>query len=279
MYRRSFFGMSAAAFVLANYACATCGGGRDKASPWMARGATPSEVRKHQALGSCVIAPDGSFFLYEWSRPYNWPRRTADLPESLCVRNQTLLFRVSTPDKWPWFRVPTSTELIPPQPGATYYLGSLSPDSRCVAIYEFDWDRRQARAGVVETASATPPKTVWFQRSPDLTQLTRPSEWTSNETLIFPTKQGSRDLVQANAITGETKLCQDCSFSVDRKNPVLSSQSSDATNGHELPKKSKLMGRSANEALAVYSIDTPDCLALLFTKSGRTVTLFENDRH
>jgi hypothetical protein len=52
-------------------------------------GASYSDIRKNQYIGSVVSAPNGRFFLYEWSRPYTWQPPAGDLPAEVHLRLHT----------------------------------------------------------------------------------------------------------------------------------------------------------------------------------------------
>ena len=46
----------------------------------------------------------------------------------------------------------------------------------------------------------------------------------------------------------------------------------------DIPKNAQPLARSENGEIAIYTIDTPDVLTLMFSKGGSLQTLFENGR-
>src|SRR5690606_13399334 len=137
------------------------------------RGAVYEEIHAYQALGRTAIAPDGSFFLYEWSRPYDWAPDYKGLPKAVAARTQTFLYKVATSTA-SGVGSHGSEYLFYPAAGATYYLGTLSPDARYLSFYELDWDDKRIRAAVVLTNDGVSPKITWFDPVPDAARLDQP---------------------------------------------------------------------------------------------------------
>jgi hypothetical protein len=249
------------------------------------RAATYDEVRRHQALGRFVVAPDGSFFLYEWSRPYDWVPNLSDMAPVVRARMQTFLYRVTTPQEWRTYQPPVSTDLFPPAPGATYFLGNLSPGGKWASFYELDWDDGKIRAGVVETTQVVPPKITWLELPPDEGRLDQPAVWVSDAELVYPLKSELAKLARAQAMTGKAEVCRDCDPRLLARPATDALAGTPATVREEnanavsaIPAGSKQITQSMDRSLVVYMVDTPEVLKLLFTKNGRLVTLFENYR-
>jgi|ADGO01.1.fsa_nt_gi hypothetical protein len=118
---------------------------------------TYADMHSGQALGRIIVAPDGMFFLYEWGKPYfGWVPDTDWMAPNAARRLETFLYKVDfTPhyeyDVGRWKR--TSEYLFYPNPGGTYWLGDLSPDSKKVAVYELDHDDDHVRAGVYTSST------------------------------------------------------------------------------------------------------------------------------
>jgi len=163
------------------------------------RPARYDDIRIHQSLGRVLVASNGGLVVYEWSRPYTWMPDASSVPRAVGERKQTFLYRVSIPRRWTGWpdlwrqtRPRESQDLFPPSPGATYYLGSISPDGRQVSFYELDWDDGAARAGVVLVVDPLPPedavpqKITWFDVPPDVARLDEPPVWVSNDEVVYP---------------------------------------------------------------------------------------------
>src|SRR4051794_7369240 len=58
--------------------------------------ASHNEILQYQATGRFISAPDGAYFIYEWSRPYSWARDVTHAPVSVFERNQTFVYKVAT---------------------------------------------------------------------------------------------------------------------------------------------------------------------------------------
>ena len=144
--------------------------GKSKSEP---KAPTYEEIRAQQSLGQVIAAPTGSFFLYEWMRPYNWVRDTGSLPSAAAERMQTWLYKVDV-DITPT----TSQYLFHPGSGSSYWLGGLSPDNSRVAFYELDNDYNTIKAGVWDMAHS---KLTWLDAAPDAARLDQRVTWLSNE--------------------------------------------------------------------------------------------------
>lgn len=240
------------------------------------RGATYEEILAHQALGRVVLAHDDTFILYEWMRPYEGAPEPGVQPVLDGSRKQTFLYRVSTTT----MRV-ESKYLFIPQPRNTYYLGSLSPDSKYVSFYEIDRDQKRVRAGVAETSGRVLPKITWFPAVPDHRRLDLPARWISNTELVYRVNASPTRFVRADATTGKAEPCGDCAsisvppsrLDVDRSG---NSKSNIASKG--FPAGSKVVARSESGELEVIALDTAQLLELWFRKNGRVRTIFENPR-
>ena len=278
------------AFALSASASTTTG---NKLTFPQKRGATYDEVRANQALGRMVLPPDGAFFLYEWSRPYDWAPSIKGLAPPAAARKQTFIYKVDTtkPDT-------TSELLFQPAPGATYYLGNLSPDNKYVSFYEIDRDDNKIRAGAVLTNDGISPKITWFEQTPDVATLDRPAVWVSNEQLVYPVKTGTTRLVRASAVSGAVEACSAaCVAEVTSAAGAISSKAAPASDPASgpvgagpsttargeseqdgVPVGAKLLARSQSADLEVFAADTAEKLSLYFRRGGSVQTLFENDR-
>jgi hypothetical protein len=52
------------------------------------------EIRAQQTIGKVIAAPDGSLFLYEWRRPYDWDKDFGTYPKSVADHLQSWIYRV-----------------------------------------------------------------------------------------------------------------------------------------------------------------------------------------
>lgn len=251
---------------------------REKLSFPQKRGATDDEGRYYQSLGRFVIAPDTSYFLYEWQRPYNWSPDYTGLGGAVAARKETAIYKVNlTGEK------ASSEHLFYPAPGATYYMGNLSPDGKWLAFYELGWDDKNIRAGAVLTNDGISPRIAWFAPAPDHTQLTKPAVWLSNDELAYPGKGGGwvRGKIpekepEAPDTTVKARPCRDCSSALLAKAPTVPLATGTVPDKQDMPDGAKLLAQAGD--LAIYSIDTPEKLALYFKKGDAMHTLFENDR-
>jgi hypothetical protein len=283
-----------ATIVAANFASRAYAGPADELTFPQTRGATYGEVRKYQALGKFVIAPDASFFLYEWSRPYNWAPLPRSLPPSAQRRPQTLLYLVPIPAVADWSDLdpPTTEVLLPAAPGATYYLGTLSPDAKSVTFYELDRDNNALRAGVVLITKSLPRKITWLSLPPDETRLGEPAIWLSNDQVVYPIEARSARVARASVETGRAEPCRDCDEVAARALvPPIANAPSDAGSDvgagvigasssatPKLPEAARVVAHSVNGELLIQAVDTSETLGLYFTKKGRAVELFSNRR-
>jgi hypothetical protein len=234
-----------------------------------------AQGRRQQEVSRMVLSPHGEFFIYEWQRPFGWNARPSHLEASVDRRPQTTMYIVATGGDWPEQLPPTSEELFPMAPGATYYLGSLSPDGRWVSFYELDRDRNALGAGVASTADERPRRVVRFSVPPDGSRLDRVASWeSSGASLVYPI-EGNR-LARVNMATGIAVPCDDCRmepFQTERSGHGLSELSREGIPGGAVP-----VGRSTDGSLDVFVLDNAQTLNLYFRRSRRVVTVFENAR-
>jgi hypothetical protein len=231
------------------------------------RGATFDEIHLLQALGRVQLDPAGRFFLYEWSRPYDWAPDATGLPAAAGARKQTFMYKVDTTAG-----NPTSQLLFQPAPGATYYLGTLSPNAENVSFYEIDRDDNKVRAAVVQTNGGLSPKITWFDTTPDVARLDLPAAWLSNDELTFPVKTGFARLAAAG---GPARECAECAELVAKSG---SSKPGGQPAAKDLPEGARLLAQIEDGALAVFAIDSAEVLKLMYRKQDATYTLFDNAR-
>jgi hypothetical protein len=253
------------------------------------RGATYAEIQQHQGLGRFVTSHDSSFFIYEWTRPFNWAPDNTGLAPAAAARKQHLIYKVTTVGEW-IFQNPKSEYLFYPAAGATYYLGYLSPDSSRVSMYEIDRDDNKIRAAAVKTNDGISPQIIWFDLTPDSARLDELPLWTSNDEFIYPVASGPTKLARANVVTREAKPCVDCDPGMLERAAAAARAEAAALrksapkpltrrgDDFKLPDGSKVMARSRAGDLEVYAVDTADLLRLLFRKDDDVFGLFENDR-
>lgn len=255
------------------------------------RAATDAEINEYQSLGRIVPAPDGSFFLYEWSRPYNWAPDVDWLAPAAAKRTQTWMYRVDTGLS----DAATSHYVFHPGSGATYYLGDLSPDSRRVTFYEIDHDDNVVKAGVVTFDDTVTPTIDWFDAAPDSAKLDKPAIWLSDDEFVYPTKKGwvkakvpakvPPEQVPLNRLDWDkpavATACADCDTAALEKKAMEKARADKArvAQKSEPPKNSKLAAVSKNGELAIFAVDTPQLLSLSFQSGGGSKVLFENERH
>ena len=252
-----------------------------------------ANIREQQSLGRVIMDPAGRFMLYEWKRPYNWTPDAKDLSRAAASRPQTTLYRVLIPDDWRWIDEPTSEQLFPMLPGATYWLGELSPDGEWVSVYQLDRDDKTVKAGVAATRhiieADKPPKIVWFDLPPDDNRFDHPPTWAADgKSLTYPVKGGK--LARADAATGRATLCTGCNPSQLYVPPAVGAATLDHT---DVPANAQLVANSADGQIGAFILDTPQKLGLYLRSMratsaldvfaaptpGATVTLFENNRN
>ena len=241
------------------------------------------EIRTQQSIGRVILSPDGRFFLYEWSRPYSWTRDTRGLTKKVAQRQQTWLYKVDVEGQLPT----TSQYLFHPDPGASYWLGDLSPDSSLVTFYQLDNDDNSVKAGVWDITQS---KLIWFDSAPDTEKFDQPAIWKSNEEVAYPTKLGwvrgtlpqKRDIALREgrgSATAKTVPCTGCSSLaiVKQGGQILNAVKTPSRSLHDV--SLKLLGASAARDLTVFSKSTSSVLALYFTRGvGELETIFENSR-
>lgn len=243
-----------------------------------ARPATYADVYALQALGRFIVSPDGNFFLYEWGRPYlNWVPPRDGIAPITARRLQTFLFKVDTTTD-----APTSEYLLEPSAGATYWLGSLSPDSSRVSFYELDRDDNRSRTGVWNLKEQ---KVMWFDLEPDDRRFDSMSPWLSNEEFVYPIK--SRSLfARANLVTGKAITCTECGLNTVSKAETASEEiASEARmsalkiDAADLLQGAVLRAVSENGNLGIFVRDDAEQLQLLIKQPGwAAYKVFENFR-
>jgi hypothetical protein len=240
-------------------------------------GDTFVEARQAQSLGLFRITANASFIIYEWQRPYGWTPDDRGVAATVVKRPLTRLYRVRTPDTWGGAVPPTSFEFFPPKPGATYWLGDISPDGQWASFYELDADDNALRAGIAKIDFDAPSQLIRFDLPPDNSRLDRAPAWSSDGTaLTYPIKGG---VARADVATGRAVRCGDCAEPpVAKPTPVPFEIARKVDRGH-VPKEAKLIAASRDGALGVFVLDNKDTLNVYYTKAKKTVTLFENSRH
>lgn len=231
---------------------------------------TDGEIRAKQALGRTIVAPDASFFVFEWMRPYGIARDTASLPEAATARPQTWLYRVDV-DASPV----RARYLFFPGLGDSYWLGGFSPDGRRLSVYGLDSGEKRLRAGVITFKGSQAPTLTWFDSTPDGARLGMPPTWISDEEFVYPAAVGGRRI--ANATSGDTRDCQDCDALLARA--AASSRDKPAAEAKAVAGR-RLLARSADGALTVYEMSDARRLALAFRKGAEAddTVVFENGR-
>jgi hypothetical protein len=228
-----------------------------------------SAARQEQQIGSVLVDPGGSFFLFEWSRPYDWTPLRTGLNSRVSSRPQTLLFKV-VPNNSAFFPA-AAHPLFPMAPGATYYLGPLSPDGRWVGFYELDRDNNAARAGAAEISTRIPPRIIWFDVSPDRNRLDQLPKWESATSMLFPI-QGSRQIGRGDIANGHTSACA-CPLGA-----LINPQPSTTKSTSNVPAGFRTAASNTNGTLTVFVKSDPQQLSLRYRWQGRDFTLFENSR-
>lgn len=287
--------MRTAPLLAALLACAACWPAAAQPRSIVATGERveiAAQIRREQSLGRIVMDPAGRFLVYEWQRPYNWTPDGKGLSKVATNRQQTTLYRVLIPEDWRWIDAPTSEELFPMLPGATYWLGDLSPDGEWVSVYELDRDDKKMKAGVAATRHVIevdkPPKIVWFDIAPDDARFDRPPAWTADgKSLVYPVKGG---LARADAATGKATRCTDCTLPPPPAPAPLVEGKLDRT---DVPDAARLAATSADGAVGAFVLDDASKLALFIRSMrakmpknsgldgvtpGRTELLFDNER-
>lgn len=242
-------------------------------------------VRKNQALGRIIVADDATHVLYEWSRPYEWQPDSVNIPTQLMGRQRTFLYKVHTPKSWRDLYPPRSEDLFPPSPGATYFLGNFSPDSTMATFYEFSWDKKVARAGVVRVSQDAAPDIIWFDIAPDVSRLDHPAIWLSGQEVAYPINSSKGNLAVGNIGTGEARPCVNCLPIPPKAEPR--SELDDIKKPKEVSAEAslsqnvaggELVAQSPDGTLKVYCIDSKDTLSLVLNRNDRIVELFSNRR-
>lgn len=250
------------------------------------RGAVYDEIRGLQGLGRFIVTSNSDYIVYEWQRPYDWSPSNKGVSRTAAKRKQSFIFRVNaTFDRLKSYEKTTSEYLFYPAPGATYYLGSLSPDSKLISFFEIDRDDNKMRAAAVELNDEVSPKITWFGLTPDDARMDLPPVWTSNDELIYPVKTGKTKLARANVKTGGAVLCDDCDPDILKAKGTVAGAVFGPGKPFDrkgVPDEAKLIAQSENARLSVFSIETPDRLALMFkvieTSDELALTLFDNDK-
>jgi hypothetical protein len=246
------------------------------------RAATYEEIRDLQSLGRVMLTPTGTFILVEWQRPYDWVPPNAGLDRNVASRKQTLIFKVKTNvDK------PVPELLFQPSPGATYYLGGLSPDGARVSFVELNRDDNFARTGVVELGDSLVPEIRWFDPVPDRRYFGELHEWITREEFVYSEKGkgrgASHPMILVNAVTGKARAYDERADG----QPTTDKQAFDNAAPvpplwptSSIPPEARLIASTEEGELQVFVVDTPKVLALLARqKSGGVRTIFNSERH
>ena len=226
------------------------------------------EIRAKQTIGKVIVSPDGSFFLYEWRRPYDWDKDFGILPSNVPAHMQSWIYRVD-----PDISATDSKYLFLYESGASQWLGSLSPDANRVSFYSLD-DDNKLKTGVWDFAKS---KIIWFETiAPDPKRLDQAPVWTSKNELIYPAAAGK--LVRASLVTGRAALCADCKNAFtqgEAANRAITPRKAASDRGPDVA----LLARSRNGKLNVYARSTSNLLALEFKAGEEKVeTVFEGSR-
>jgi hypothetical protein len=225
------------------------------------------EIRSEQTIGKVLAASDGSFFLYEWRRPYSWDKDFGTLPKSVPEHMQSWIYRVD-----PEISPTDSKYLFLYESGASQWLGSLSPDAKRVSFYSLD-DDNKLKTGVWDFAKT---KITWFTSAPDEKHLDQAPVWTSNAELIYPGHAGK--YVRASVATGKAIFCADCKAIYEKSRTSLTPPAHGKV-PEELGPDARILARSHLGQLSIYEKITPNLLALQFQKgTEKPETVFENSR-
>jgi hypothetical protein len=109
------------------------------------------------------------------------------MPAAAAERKQTFLHQVFTSFQT---RVSSGMALhmsLHPAPGATYYLGSLSPDNAASFFYKLNRDDNRVRADAASFDKENLMRS-WFTLPPNETRQMNPAIWMSNEEFVYPVK-------------------------------------------------------------------------------------------
>jgi hypothetical protein len=224
--------------------------------------------RVNRALGRFVFAPDSSFFLYEWSRPFEWSPSSTGLPPAVSSRTQTFLYKVDMAASRA-----SSELLLQPAAGGTYYLGDLSPNGSRVGIYEVDRDTNAIRAGSVKMLGSVGHVT-WYASAPNASVLDRPAFWISDVEQAYQTV-GSSAWVVANADDGTVRDCPSCGSMNREAGAENENKNKRSSTPAGLPPDAKFAGESADGNLSAYIVDSDEWLKLYVSKDREVQMLFE----
>jgi hypothetical protein len=241
--------------------------------------ATYADIHAQQSLGRVIVAPDGKFFLFEWGKPYlNWVPDTDWMAPSAARRLETTLFRLDVIDDYQ----PKAQLIFPPNGGATYWLGDLSPDSQKVVFFELDHDDHNVRAGVWDFQAQ---RRTWFKLRPDEGALGGVTPWISADEFLYPVKEGSKR-ARANFKSGDAVLCTECTAAMIRNAEAAAVKAhADAKaaaariDRSDVPKDAILLAGAANGSIAVYARDNAETLSMMFKwPPYPMLVLFDNPR-
>lgn len=224
-------------------------------------------ARSGQSIGRVSIAPDASVILYEWLRPYDWKRDTTGLAAGPAKRDMAWLYQV----KVRAVEQPTSEYTLMANGGASYYLGSLSPDHKHITFYRVN-DDNTVNMGVARLADLYQ---TFFDVTPNDARLDEPPVWLTNDTFIYPAKLETGEdqkLVLANLRTGKTQ---------EYKGPTpIMPTSGLPPQPKGLPADTTLLAISADGSVEVFQQSNADILKLYIKRNGgEAEIIFENKRH
>jgi hypothetical protein len=259
------------------------------------RAPTDAEIRFKQAIGRAVVSPDGTYFVYEWMRPYNWVRDTGKLPAGPANRMQTWLYRVDID------RTPPNSEYLFYQGAAdSYWMGSFTPDGGKYAFYQLDNDENVLKTGVVEFTDPVTPKLTWLDPAPDANKLDQAPVWLSNDEVAYPAQSGwVRAKIPAEKPAAEQPInmldydkplkadaCADCTSLVAQAKAASAAaeqaklDKEKRKKAAKLPADSRLLAQSPDGELSVFERSNKKIIGVLFRKGADSpeTVVFENER-
>lgn len=223
-------------------------------------------VRAEQRIGNVLIAPDASVFFYEWYRPFPWASQPIGGPADRLNRGIAWLYQVRLSERG----ASTSEYALMPNAGASYRLGSLSPDQKHLIFCRVNGDMT-VDIGVVRLEDM---HQYLYDVAPDGAKLDR-AVWLSNDKFVYPATTETGDaprLILANLTTGSTQ--------VYKGTIRIATLRAFAPAPKVLLGDAKLLAISADGTVEVYQQSNADVLKLYVRRnSGEPEIVFENRRH